>query len=312
MTKFNEDMKRKLMELRGQGLGSKRIAKELGISSSTATKWAYMCGVGGVLPEYKMSKENKKIYNIVCKACNKEYQSRYETTKFCCDACRSKYNKENKGHKQVCKYCKGEFRVYRKQNFCTKECWSNYAKVNKKPKAVIKKKHKEKNCIGCGISFTTTRGNKKYCNKDCAYKHHLNKLDHKRKEEVTYHQRKCKECGKHFSSTRWNAAYCNTVCSNRYSNRRNETTRRRMIRKNGKVDWNISIERLLKRDGKRCYLCDANVDLSVDTNHANYPSIEHVIPVSKGGTHTWDNVKIAHRKCNALKSDKTLDEVLGK
>ncbi|WP_210434349.1 HNH endonuclease [Virgibacillus sp. SK37] len=38
----------------------------------------------------------------------------------------------------------------------------------------------------------------------------------------------------------------------------------------------------------------------------DYPSIEHVIPISKGGTHTWDNVKLAHRKCNNLKSDKVI------
>ena len=35
----------------------------------------------------------------------------------------------------------------------------------------------------------------------------------------------------------------------------------------------------------------------------NYPSIDHVIPVSKGGTHTWDNVKLAHRHCNTMKSN---------
>lgn len=35
-----------------------------------------------------------------------------------------------------------------------------------------------------------------------------------------------------------------------------------------------------------------------------YPSIDHIIPVSHGGTHTWDNVELAHRYCNGVKSDK--------
>ncbi|MFC9724785.1 HNH endonuclease [Bacillus cereus] len=44
----------------------------------------------------------------------------------------------------------------------------------------------------------------------------------------------------------------------------------------------------------------------MDPNHDYYPSIEHIIPVSKGGTHTWDNVKLDHRKCNYLKSNEMI------
>ena len=35
----------------------------------------------------------------------------------------------------------------------------------------------------------------------------------------------------------------------------------------------------------------------------NYPSRDHVVPLAKGGTHTWDNVKLAHFRCNTLKRD---------
>lgn len=34
-------------------------------------------------------------------------------------------------------------------------------------------------------------------------------------------------------------------------------------------------------------------------------TVDHVIPISKGGTHTWDNVKPAHYKCNIDKADNT-------
>ena len=34
-----------------------------------------------------------------------------------------------------------------------------------------------------------------------------------------------------------------------------------------------------------------------------YPSIDHASPVAKGGAHTWDNVRLAHRDCNSVKSD---------
>ena len=35
----------------------------------------------------------------------------------------------------------------------------------------------------------------------------------------------------------------------------------------------------------------------------NYPSIDHVNALANGGTHTWDNVRLAHCECNRRKSD---------
>jgi len=34
-----------------------------------------------------------------------------------------------------------------------------------------------------------------------------------------------------------------------------------------------------------------------------YPSIDHVVPLSRGGLHEWGNVKLAHRICNSIKKD---------
>ena len=70
-------------------------------------------------------------------------------------------------------------------------------------------------------------------------------------------------------------------------------------------------DHIFKRDGYNCYLCNSPVDLSashiVGTGDWElYPHIEHVIPISKGGPDTLDNVKIAHAKCNLDKGDKIL------
>lgn len=32
------------------------------------------------------------------------------------------------------------------------------------------------------------------------------------------------------------------------------------------------------------------------------PTVDHIIPVARAGTHTWDNVQLAHAHCNSLKS----------
>jgi len=34
-----------------------------------------------------------------------------------------------------------------------------------------------------------------------------------------------------------------------------------------------------------------------------YPSLDHVIPLSKGGEHSMSNARLAHTYCNSIKSD---------
>ena len=36
-----------------------------------------------------------------------------------------------------------------------------------------------------------------------------------------------------------------------------------------------------------------------------------MIPIAKGGTHTWDNIQLAHRHCNSIKSDKFIENDKG-
>lgn len=51
------------------------------------------------------------------------------------------------------------------------------------------------------------------------------------------------------------------------------------------------------RDGHRCQYCGAAAE-----------NIDHVVPRSKGGLHTWENVVAACRPCNTRKEDRLLHE----
>lgn len=51
------------------------------------------------------------------------------------------------------------------------------------------------------------------------------------------------------------------------------------------------------RDGGRCQYCGATAE-----------NLDHVVPRSKGGPHTWDNVVAACRPCNSHKQDRHLSE----
>lgn len=59
----------------------------------------------------------------------------------------------------------------------------------------------------------------------------------------------------------------------------------------------ISRRSVFARDGHRCQYCGATAE-----------NIDHVVPRSRGGTHTWENVVAACRRCNAAKEDRLLEE----
>lgn len=119
----------------------------------------------------------------------------------------------------------------------------------------------------------------------------------------------CIECGNTFKGERVGLKYCSDKCKRKHNNRYHEIARREKIKRNGNVDYTISLQRLVRRDKYICHICKQIVDMEADTNADTYGSIDHVIPINKGGTHTWDNVKLAHRKCNTLKSDSGAYEV---
>lgn len=118
----------------------------------------------------------------------------------------------------------------------------------------------------------------------------------------------CKNCGEEYCImvTGYNSRkYCSEKCCKRWANRiKNDRRIRRM--KKREHDNDITLEKLYRRDGGVCYLCGESCkwDDVTDGNAGDkYPSIDHVKPLAKGGTHTWNNVKLACRKCNTLKRD---------
>lgn len=138
----------------------------------------------------------------------------------------------------------------------------------------------------------------------------------RRKEK---HRRFCQSCGKElFEPKKRFCTECKSI-RDKEKNRKKNRTRRVLnekyrydhARQNGKIDWSINLIDLLKRDGEVCALCGEMVDKNAYhltengffVAHGAYPSIDHIIPLSKGGTHTWGNVQIAHCKCNSFKGN---------
>lgn len=60
----------------------------------------------------------------------------------------------------------------------------------------------------------------------------------------------------------------------------------------------VSRRAVFGRDGHRCQYCGAPAE-----------SLDHILPRSRGGGHTWDNVVACCRRCNIGKGDRLPSEV---
>jgi 5-methylcytosine-specific restriction endonuclease McrA len=61
----------------------------------------------------------------------------------------------------------------------------------------------------------------------------------------------------------------------------------------------VSYKRILERDGYVCHICKGIIDPK-DLH------FDHVIPLSRGGSHSEENIKPAHKLCNIRKSNKLI------
>lgn len=58
---------------------------------------------------------------------------------------------------------------------------------------------------------------------------------------------------------------------------------------------------IYERDGWRCGICGVPVDPRAPLNCGADPTIDHVVPISRGGADAPWNVRLAHRLCNLRK-----------
>lgn len=130
-------------------------------------------------------------------------------------------------------------------------------------------------CAGCRASFKPRRRDQRWCSKKCKDAH-------------------------------YNAQFRASGCLSPEARERQrlywqEKGRRRRALKQGGVSQPYTLAEIAERDRFCCALCGDPVPMDVKVPEALAPTIDHVVPVSRGGDDTRANVQLAHFRCNSVK-----------
>ncbi len=87
---------------------------------------------------------------------------------------------------------------------------------------------------------------------------------------------------------------------------------RRKARINETLVSDVDYNSILARDGFFCYICEQPIDPNANGMSSASLTFDHVVPLipRKGepqGTHTEDNIRVAHMGCNVRKSNKPFE-----
>jgi hypothetical protein len=113
--------------------------------------------------------------------------------------------------------------------------------------------------------------------------------------------RTCRECGNVFTPRYRDKrrGFCSDRCDDALNYRVARGIRRARLR--GVTHERINPREIFARDGWRCQLCGTRVHRRRKAPHPLAPSLDHIVPLSLGGTHTRANVQLAHVGCNTRK-----------
>ena len=115
----------------------------------------------------------------------------------------------------------------------------------------------------------------------------------------------CPSCGEVFTTVSNTRVYCSEGCRKRSHMSTQGSDDR--LNKSNIVDRGITLDKLFTRDKGVCQICGGLCDYNdyrynengVFIAGENYPSKDHIVELSNGGKHSWDNIRLAHRGCNS-------------
>lgn len=157
----------------------------------------------------------------------------------------------------------------------------------------------ERICAHCGKAFVAKSRDRIYC-----YDGWCNQAAYQKRKRagsvklVVEHGVTCDECGSAFMAKYPSARWCSKLCANRHWGRVRARQRRQ------RTEANYTDLEVFQRDGWWCHICGELTDWTVPRTHPRGATIDHVVPLTKGGLDELGNVATAHHQCNISKGNR--------
>lgn len=184
-------------------------------------------------------------------------------------------------------------------------------------------------CAGCSAQFMTRHGQQQYCGPSCrtVVKVEKERTARRRTAALRCSSRTCFSCK---GPTGWVRVagtrgrppkYCSGCRAETLRQKAREKQRKRdraksgnhmrRARKRGLPRENLKPLAVFEAARWRCHLCGQKVAADLrGTKDPQAPELDHIVPLSQGGGHTWDNVALACRACNKSKGARVLGQLL--
>jgi hypothetical protein len=233
--------------------------------------------------------EPRADLQYVCQQCGKDYHAKSrERDKFCSRACYQQYRRENGAPKGSA--------VHDLQN---PSVTALLARVGKLCEKIIEEASKRwRQCEACGNTFTAAALTAKVC-ESCRTS--------TVRRDMKYGPPTCQMCGEVFD--RWAGSGYRTMFCERCdaAGKRAQRHKHWHIRRARLAE--VESERvdpygIFKRDRWRCQICGRKVQTQKKNNHPRQATIDHIVPISRGGPHVSSNLQTACRQCNSRKGAK--------
>jgi len=202
-----------------------------------------------------------------------------------------------------CGWCGHEFSrmSFHKQNMkaCSDTCKRWLIASYGGERALICKITVPRSCAHCGELFVSTSFGAVVCSAEC-----------RTEREAEMHGRRNRTCGDCGASLGVFSlvTYCDECRDKRARTNQREGSRaskhRRRALMHGAEYERINTSLIYERDAWRCGVCGKRVNKALTYPHRMSASLDHIVPLAHGGTHTKANVQLAHWICNCKKSDK--------
>lgn len=117
----------------------------------------------------------------------------------------------------------------------------------------------------------------------------------------------CPWCGGTFTRAVFNQEYCSRACSRAAYHDRSgwcgHDYKSRVLSPELYVE-SVSRVRVFERDGWTCHICGGSIPADVKVPDRRAATLDHVVPLSRGGEHSYANVRAAHYDCNMRKGNR--------